>query len=501
MIQDRFYIGGQWVVPGCADRVTIIEAATECVMGEVALAGLEEVDAAVNAARVAFDTTDWSRTPVQERGALLLRLADGLYEKADEFTTLVCREVGSPISFSRLVTVPSPLAMLAYYAELAGTFPFEARRTGLRGDVIVRHEPVGVVAAIIPWNAPLALAVAKLAPAIAAGCTLVLKPAPEAAMDGQLLAEAIEAAGFPPGVVNVIPAGRTVAEQLVRHRGIDSVSFTGSTSAGKHVAGLCADQMTRVSLELGGKSAAVILDDADIEGRVAEIVGNAFMNNGQACLAQTRLLVDRSRYEEAVEVISEYVSLLRVGDPLDEATNVGPLVSEVQRDRVERYIKLGLEEGAKLCVGGGRPAGQVKGWFVEPTVFANVDNSATVAQEEIFGPVLTITPFEDDDHGVELANTSRFGLAGAIWTGDPLRGLDLARRIRTGICCVNTFGNDYAAPFGGFKESGMGREYGPEGLVGFCELKTLRDRDNFAAGGLPPSAINALTNKQTSNRP
>jgi betaine-aldehyde dehydrogenase len=337
---------------------------------------------------------------------------------------------------------------------------------------LVRHEPVGVVAAIVPWNVPLFTAALKLGPALAAGCTVVLKPAPETPLDAYLLAEVIEASGLPEGVVNIVAAGREAGEHLVCHPGVDKVGFTGSTAAGRRIASLCGERLKRFTLELGGKSAAVILDDADIAATMAGLVPAAFMNNGQACVAQTRILAPAERYDEVAEALVEAVRAMTVGDPLDPTTVIGPLVAARQRDRVEGYIAAGIEEGAKPAIGGnGRPARP--GWFVEPTVFIGANNQMRIAREEIFGPVVAVIPYEDTEDAIRIADDSDYGLSGSVWTADVSRGLEVARRVRTGTFGVNGSGMDFGAPFGGFKSSGIGRELGPEGLTHYLEDKTI----------------------------
>ena len=341
--------------------------------------------------------------------------------------------------------------------------------------VIVRSEGVGVVGAIVPWNVPQFVTMSKLAPALLSGSTIVIKPSPETPLDAMLMAELLEEAGIPKGVVSVIPAGREVGEHLVRHRGVDKIAFTGSTAAGRTIASICGEQLKRVSLELGGKSAAIILDDADLAATMEGLKFASLMNNGQACVAQTRILASRSNYDAVVDALGETVRGMSVGDPDDPTTEIGPLVAERQQERVDKYIALGQEEGARVVVGGnGRPDGISKGWYVQPTVFADVDNSMRIAQEEIFGPVLAVIPYDDVDDAVRIANDSEFGLAGSVWTGDPAGvGMDVARRVRTGTFGVNQYTMDFVAPFGGFKASGIGREFGKEGLEHYLEQKSI----------------------------
>ena len=372
-----------------------------------------------------------------------------------------------------------------YYADLASTFAFDEVRTGLLSpQVLVTKEPVGVVGAIAPWNVPLFIAAAKLAPSLVAGCTVVYKPAPETPFDAFRLAEIFDEAGLPKGVLSVIPAGREVSEHLVKHPGVDKISFTGSGVGGKRIGGLCGERLKRCTLELGGKSAAIILDDADISTAIPTLLPNAIMNNGQACIAQTRILAPRSRYDEVVDALVASVAALPVGDPHDPATAVGPVVAERQRARIEGYLDSGREEGATVALGGGRPAGSDKGWFVEPTVFSNVDNKMKIAQEEIFGPVLVVIPYDGDEQAVDIANDSSYGLSGSVWTADNDRGLGIARQVRTGTYMLNGGTPiDFATPFGGYKESGVGREFGPEGLESFLEKKSI----SLPAGYTPSS--------------
>jgi betaine-aldehyde dehydrogenase len=344
----------------------------------------------------------------------------------------------------------------------------------LNPQVLVTKEPVGVVGAIAPWNVPLFIAAAKLAPALVAGCTVIYKPAPETPFDAFRLAEIFVEAGLPKGVLSVIPAGREVSEHLVTHAGVDKISFTGSGVGGKRIGGLCGERLKRCTLELGGKSAAIILDDADLATTIPTLLPNAIMNNGQACIAQTRILAPRARYDEVVDAVVAGVAAMQVGDPMDAATEVGPVVAERQRARIEGYLDSGREEGATVAIGGGRPAGLDKGWYVEPTVFTGVDNKMRIAQEEIFGPVLVVIPYDGDDQAVDIANDSNYGLCGSVWTADNDRGLGVARQVRTGTYMLNApVPIDFTTPFGGFKESGVGREFGPEGLESFLEKKSI----------------------------
>jgi betaine-aldehyde dehydrogenase len=354
------------------------------------------------------------------------------------------------------------------------SYPFEEERPGLMGPCLVRKAPVGVAAGIIPWNVPLFITSMKLGACLASGSTMVLKPAPETPLDGYILAEILDGLDLPPGVVNIVAAGREVGEHLVRHPGVDKVSFTGSTAAGRTVGGICGEQLKRCTLELGGKSAALILDDADLDAAIPALLPAALMNNGQACVAQTRILAPRGRYDEVVTALADAVAAQKVGDPSDPEVQVGPLVAERQRSRVEGYLEAGNREGARVVVGGGRPEDLNRGWFVEPTLFADVDNRMTIAREEIFGPVLSVIPFDTDDDAVRIANESDYGLSGSVWTGDRDRGVGVAKRVRTGTYAVNAgMTIDLRNPFGGFKASGIGRELGPEGLEAYTEVQTI----------------------------
>jgi betaine-aldehyde dehydrogenase len=452
-----------------------VSPSTEEVVGRVPEGTEADIDKAVAAARLAFDRGPWPRMTPAERGAILTKVAEQITAEMNEMAEIITNEMGSPISFSTLGQVLAPTMIFNYYAEMASTFAFDEVRTGLLNpQVLVSKEPVGVVGAIAPWNVPLFIAAAKLAPSLAAGCTVVYKPAPETPFDAFRLAEIFADAGLPKGVLSVIPAGREVSEHLVTHPGVDKISFTGSGVGGKRIGGLCGERLKRCTLELGGKSAAIILDDADLSTTIATLLPNAIMNNGQACVAQTRILAPRARYDEVVDALVAGVRALKVGDPLDPATEVGPVVAERQRTRIEGYLDSGREEGATVAIGGGRPASFTKGWYVEPTVFTNVDNKMKIAQEEIFGPVLAVIPYDGDDQAVEIANDSNYGLCGSVWTKDNDRGLGIARQVRTGTYMLNApVPIDFATPFGGYKESGVGREFGPEGLESFLEKKSI----------------------------
>ncbi|WP_406430275.1 aldehyde dehydrogenase [Streptomyces sp. NBC_00631] len=474
---DTFYIGGAWVRPSTDRVITPIDASTEQLLGQVPEGAEADMDAAVAAARGAFDApSGWAAWEPRRRAEVMDRLADAIDRRADGFVERVSAQNGMPVAVARQLETGYPSAVLRYYAGLAREAAFEETRDGLFGGPIeVRKVPLGVVAAIVPWNFPQALAMFKIAPAMAAGCALVIKPSPETVLDAYLLAEAVEEAGVPAGVINIVPAGREVGAYLVSHPAVDKVAFTGSTPAGRTIAETCGRLLRPVTLELGGKSAAIVLDDAELD--LAEIgeglFGSTLLNNGQTCFLGTRVLAPRSRYAEVVDAFTALAGSLTVGDARDSATQIGPMVTARQRERVETYIAKGRGEGARLTTGGGRPDGLDKGWFVQPTVFADVDNSSVIAQEEIFGPVLSLIPYDDVDHAVRIANDSDFGLGGTVWTTDPERGAAVAHRVRTGTIGVNRYIPDPAAPFGGVKASGLGRELGPEGLAAYQQTQTI----------------------------
>ncbi|WP_174189363.1 aldehyde dehydrogenase [Nocardia barduliensis] len=467
------FIDGRWVAPRHGGSADVIEAATEKVLGRAAAATAPDIDAAVVAARTALEGP-WGHYTTDQRADVLDRIAAELKARAKSTAALVSRANGMPISLSITVNGYAPAAMFGYYAGLIRAEADTDVRPGMFGGrTVVRREPVGVVAAVTPWNYPQSLAAMKLAPALAAGCAVVLKPAPETALDAFVFADAAAAAGLPTGVLNIVPGDREAGGHLVSHPGVDKVAFTGSTAAGRAIGETCGRLLRPVTLELGGKSASIVTEDADLDTFAAALPEVSLVNNGQTCHAGTRILAPRSRYDEVVEAVTETVRALRIGDPLDRGTRIGPLVSAAQRDRVLGYIAAGDRAGHRRTTGGSIPADTPTGWFVEPTVFADVDNTARIAQEEIFGPVLTITPYRDEDEAVALANDSEYGLAGTVWTTDEERGIALADRIESGTVGVNHYALDLAAPFGGVKASGLGRELGPEGLAPYRQPKSI----------------------------
>lgn len=471
---DRLFIGGAWIPPASRQRIRVFSPSSEEEVGSVPEAAAVDIDRAVAAARQAFDDpTGWPRWSPEERAAVLVRFADELSLRSEEMAQRVTSQNGMPITLARKWEATQPAKFLRYYAELA-IMETEDLRHGIAGrQHLVLREAVGVVGAIVPWNVPQSISFLKLAPALAAGCTIVLKPAPETVLDAFLVAEAAEAARLPAGVLNIVPAGSDGGSYLVEHPGIDKVSFTGSTGAGRAIAEACGRLLRPVTLELGGKSAAIVLDDADLASDIDSFLHSTMSNNGQVCWLSTRVLVPQHRYTEVVDLVTDAVGSLRIGDPLRESTQVGPLVSERQRARVEGYIATGVGEGGTITVGGGRPGGLARGWYVQPTVFRDVRPENTIARQEIFGPVLTLVSYTDDSEAVAIANDSEYGLGGSVWTSDPDRGERIARQIRTGTISVNRFQNDLVAPFGGIKSSGLGREMGPEGMDSFRQFKTV----------------------------
>jgi acyl-CoA reductase-like NAD-dependent aldehyde dehydrogenase len=466
------YLAGGWTQPAGNSVIPVISPVTEEQIGSVPEGSPADIDAAVTAARAAFDDpAGWANWEAKRRAEVLGAFADELEARGEETARRVSSQNGMPIFLARQFESGFPPLLLRYYGDLVANQKDEVRPGMLGGSTLITTTPLGVVGAIVPWNVPQAITFLKIAPALAAGCTVVLKPSPETVLDAFLMAEAAVAAGLPPGVLNIVPGGRELGAYLVEHPGIDKVSFTGSTIAGRAIARTCGELLRPVTLELGGKSAAIVLDDAQLAENIESFFASTLLNNGQICWLGTRVLAPRSRYAEVVDTISGLAAGLTIGDPLAETTQMGPLVSARQRDRVEGYIAKGKADGGRITTGGNRPTD--RGWFVEPTIFADVAPDHTIAKEEIFGPVLSVIPYTDEAEAVAIANDSEYGLGGSVWTADPERGAQFARKIATGTVGINAYVNDPTAPFGGIKNSGMGRELGPEALDSYQYRKSI----------------------------
>ncbi|MDV7089342.1 aldehyde dehydrogenase [Rhodococcus opacus] len=471
--RNPLYIDGQWTTSKSEDIFDVREAATEEIIGQVTLANDEDVDRAVTSARQAQNNGPWSYYSNKVRAQHIRRFADELEARSNVTASLVSQENGMPISLSRVSNGSAPAAILRMYSDMIENVAIEDVRPSSNGSTIVRREPIGVVGAITPWNSPQMIAMMKIAPALAMGCTIVLKPSPETSLDAFALGEAASAAGLPSGVLNIVPGDHRTGSILVSNPEVDKISFTGSTTAGRIIGAECGRLIRACTLELGGKSASLVLEDADLEVFVAGLAASSFRNNGQVCVLQSRILAPRHRYQEVVDAVADYARTLSVGNPLDPDVTCGPLVSEVQRSRVLTHIENARSDGATLVTGGGRPSGHKYGWFVEPTVFADVTNDHAIAREEVFGPVVAIIPYGDEEEAIRIANDSSYGLAGSVWTSDEDRGLEVCRRIRTGSIGINYYALDTGAPFGGMKESGLGRELGPESLESYTEYKSI----------------------------
>ena len=467
---DKFYINGQWATPSTKGILEVHNAGTGAVMGSVPAGEVSDMNAAVDAARAAFD--GWSQLPAAKRAEYLGKIAAGLKARVEEIAKTIAQEVGMPIKMANRIQASLPVATFGNYAKMAAEFAFESQV----GNSLVVRDPVGVVGAITPWNYPLHQIALKVAPALAAGCTVVLKPSEVAPFNAYILAEVIHEAGVPAGVFNMVTGlGPVVGEALVRHGEVDAISFTGSTRAGKRISELAAQTVKRVTLELGGKSASVILDDADLAAAVKGTVGNCYLNSGQTCTAFTRMLVPEAKYEEAKTLAAEAAKAYAPGDPMSESTRLGPLSSSMQLERVRGYINKAIAEGAELVTGGAdAPEGLSGGYYVKPTVFGKVDPKSTIGQEEIFGPVLSIITYKDEEDAIRIANDTIYGLAGGVWSGDAARAQKVARRLRAGQIDINGGPFNMNAPFGGYKQSGHGREAGVYGLEEFLEYKSLQ---------------------------
>jgi aldehyde dehydrogenase (NAD+) len=470
--REGLYVGGRWVAPAGGAVLDVINPSTEQVIGHAPLASPADVHGAVAAARQAFDAGPWPRTSPEERAEALASMAAYLTERARPLAELNIDEAGVPITFAHAREL-GPVAVFNYFVTLTRTFPFREIRRGAMAPALVVREPAGVVGAVVPFNGPIMSAAAKIAPALAAGCTIVFKPAPETPLDAFVLAEAAEAAGVPPGVVNVLPGDASVGEALVTHPDIDRVVFTGSTLAGRTISQACAGTFKRLTLELGGKAAAVLLDDAPIESSIASILPMSYFNSGQACIALSRILAPRARYDEVVDAVVEATRALTVGDPRNPTTVLGPVISARHRARIEGMIAEAQRDGSRIAFGGGRPRHLERGWYVEPTVFRDVDNAGYLAQNEVFGPVLAIIPHDGDDDAIALSNGTPFGLSGAVFTPDLDRAVAFAQQVKVGTFGINGYMLDFSLPFGGCKQSGIGREFGIEGLTENTEVKAI----------------------------
>ncbi len=471
--RDSFFIGNEWVKPASDRRFTLINASTEEVIGTAPEGCEADLDAAVAAARRALADPAWGGIMPQERAVIMERFMGAIAARGEDIARLVSAQNGMPIGISVPLEGQFSVGVVQYYAALAKTLGQpDVRPSQMGKETLVEGSPVGVVAAIVPWNFPVTLALNKIAPAMAAGCTLVIKPSPGTVLDSYVLAEAALEAGVPAGVLNWVAADRDVGAYLVSHPGVDKVAFTGSTAAGRAIGRTCGELLRPVTLELGGKSAAILLEDADIGAFLQGVPMAAMLNNGQACYNATRILAPKARYGEVVDALAGFANSLVVGDALDPGTHVGPMASAAHRDRVENYIEIGKHE-ARLVAGGGRPKNTNHGWFVEPTIFADVDNSARIAQEEIFGPVLSVIAYDGEDDAIRIANDSQFGLGGSVWSADSGHATDIARKVQSGTVGVNGYMPSLGAPFGGIKGSGLGREFGPEAIGAYQNTKSI----------------------------
>ena len=469
-VYDRLFVDGAWVSPSTSERFDIRSPHDGSSVGSAPIAAESDVDRAVEAARRAFDEGPWPRMAVADRVAALRPFLDAYAARTSELATLVTSEMGSPATFSEPAHGLGPLLLMQATLGFADSYPWIERR----GTSMLVREPAGVVGIITPWNVPQVTMLAKVLPALIAGCTVVVKPAPETPLDAMLLAGLLAEADLPPGVVAVLPGATAAGRRLVEHPGVDRVAFTGSADVGRAIASICGQRLARCSLELGGKSAAIVCEDASLDRTIAGLRFSSFLNNGQACVAQSRILAPRSRYDEVAQALAETADGFVVGDPSDPDTDIGPLVSARQRERVRGYIDIGIAEGATVAAGGPAAIDELAdGQYVRPTVFRDVDNSMRIAREEIFGPVIVVIPYDDVDDAIAIANDSPYGLGGSVWTKDRQAGLAIARRVRTGMFGINSFAPEFGVPFGGFKASGIGREYGPEAFDEYVEMKSV----------------------------
>jgi len=470
---DKLFIGGDWVKPISNGTIEGVNPASEEVVARTAAADNRDMDAAVAAAREAFDNGPWPTTPPKERQAKLMEMIDHLESRVPELAAAWTAQVGGLASFSPMMQ-GGAVAGLRGIAALGENFEWETRRKGDAVDsVLIRREPVGVVVGIAPWNGPFGIMANKVFYSLISGSVIIMKPSPETPLEAYIIAEAAEAVGLPKGTVNLVPADREASDHLIHSKRIDKVSFTGSSAAGAHIASVCGGNMTRFTMELGGKSAAIIRDDFPIEA-AANILGNTItVMSGQVCAMLSRAIVPKARHDELAEAIAGVMKGIKIGDPEDPETQLGPLAMRRQLERVEMYIEAGKASGADLVTGGHRPAHMNKGYYIEPTLFANVDNKSKIAQEEIFGPVLCLIPAEDEEDAIRIANESQFGLNGSVFTNDAQAAYDIAKRVRTGVVGQNGMRMEWTAPFGGYKQSGIGREGGEEGLWGYVETKSI----------------------------
>ncbi|MET8903911.1 aldehyde dehydrogenase [Streptomyces sp. NPDC003236] len=470
---DSLFIGGEWVAPSTDEKLTVLSPYTEKTIATIPMGVEADIDRAVAAAREAFDNGPWPRMSLAERSEVMRRLSDEMRANERVMAELVSAEMGTPIQHSVPIQAQRPRLIVDQMIELAQSYPFEEIREAPSGRALVHRRPTGVLGAIVPWNAPHLITIMKLAPALLAGCTMVVKSAPDAPLNQYLFAEMAQRAGLPAGVLNIVSGDRPASEHLVSHPGVDTISFTGSTGVGKSIAAVCAGLLRPVTLELGGKSASVILDDADVESTVDTVLHGALRSNGEVCTAKTRIVLPRRLSSRFVDALAAKVSALKIGDPLDPEVYFGPLVSTLHRDRVEGMIATAVQEGAVPIIGGGRPKGLETGWFVEPTIFTNVTRAMNIAQEEVFGPVLSVLEYDTEEEALAIANDSRYGLSGAVFSSDPMRATRFATRIETGMTEVNGCPAGLAAPFGGVKDSGLGYELGLEGFDEFVEINSI----------------------------